>query len=73
MRQGKPNITRETLTHRLGACGITNTDADLICAIGHDLFDSIPAPGNNPNKSPFCNRQIKATIGEITLYLINMF
>jgi hypothetical protein len=47
---------------RLGSCGVTNTDTDLICAIGHALYDSVP-DGGNPNNSPFCGRKITAYSG----------
>jgi len=46
----------------LGSCGITNTDADFICAISHELYDSLPN-GGNPNNSPFCGRKLKASRG----------
>jgi Lytic transglycolase len=44
----------------LGACGITNSDSDLIVAIGESLFDS-GNPGN-PNNDVFCGHKIKATV-----------
>jgi len=46
----------------LGSCGDTNADTDFICAISHGLYDSIPN-GGNPNNSPFCGRQIRASRG----------
>jgi len=43
----------------VGACGVDSSATDFICAIGHDLFDSLP-DGGNPNNSPWCGRQIRA-------------
>jgi hypothetical protein len=46
----------------LGACGITNTDADFIAAVSHLLFDTFPGyNGVNPNDNPVCNRKVTAT------------
>ncbi|KAF5374239.1 hypothetical protein D9758_004725 [Tetrapyrgos nigripes] len=46
----------------LGACGITNTDADHIAAVSHLLFDQYPGyNGGNPNSNPVCGKKIKAT------------
>jgi hypothetical protein len=45
----------------LGACGITNTDSDFICAVSEVLFDNYPGyDGVNPNTNPVCNKQITA-------------
>ncbi|GJE95742.1 RlpA-like double-psi beta-barrel-protein domain-containing protein-containing protein [Phanerochaete sordida] len=45
----------------LGACGETNTDADLIAAVGHVLFDTFPGfNGANPNANPVCGKTITA-------------
>lgn len=42
----------------LGACGISNTDADFIVAIDAQTFDTFPGAGANPNASvprpPLC-------------------
>jgi len=46
----------------LGSCGITSTDTDYICAISEILYDSLP-DGGNPNKSPWCGKQITASRG----------
>jgi hypothetical protein len=44
----------------LGACGVTNNDAQPICAISHEQFDNFPGyDGVNPNHNPVCNRQIQ--------------
>lgn len=43
----------------LGACGITNTDSDFICAISHELFDSVST--GNPNTNPLCGKKLTAT------------
>ncbi|EGO00617.1 hypothetical protein SERLA73DRAFT_159370 [Serpula lacrymans var. lacrymans S7.3] len=43
----------------LGACGITNTDADYICAVSHELFDQFPGyDGQDPNTNPVCGLKI---------------
>ncbi|THU90163.1 hypothetical protein K435DRAFT_864568 [Dendrothele bispora CBS 962.96] len=54
-------------TPGLGACGVTNTESDLICAVAHEFFDGYatkdgPDPNaGNPNKNPICNKQIDVT------------
>ncbi|KAF9521148.1 hypothetical protein BS47DRAFT_1286422, partial [Hydnum rufescens UP504] len=45
----------------LGACGITNTDADFIAAIDKSLFDSYPGATPNPNNNPVCGKKVTAT------------
>lgn len=46
----------------LGACGITNTDTDFICAVSELLFDTYPGyTGGNPNNNPVCGKKITAT------------
>ena len=54
----------------LGSCGITSTDADMICAISHQLYGTLAAyytdsdsaqTSTNPNDNPFCKRKIRAT------------
>ncbi|KAJ2998644.1 hypothetical protein NUW54_g7013 [Trametes sanguinea] len=45
----------------LGACGITNSDADMIVAIDAQTFDSFPGATGNPNTNPICNKKITAT------------
>ena len=65
MPQGN-TLTAFSFSHfviRLGSCGMNSTDADLICAISHSLYDSVPN-GGNPNNSPFCGRKLTATRGE---------
>ncbi|KAI5889431.1 Non-catalytic module family EXPN protein, partial [Schizophyllum commune H4-8] len=39
----------------LGACGITNSDSDMIAAIS--------GATGNPNSNPICGKQIRATYG----------
>ncbi|THU90164.1 hypothetical protein K435DRAFT_676481 [Dendrothele bispora CBS 962.96] len=46
-------------TPGLGACGVTTTESDLICAVAHEFFDGYAA--GNPNKNPICNKQIDVT------------
>lgn len=41
----------------LGACGYPSSSTDLICAVGHELFDAAganAASGGNPNLNPLC-------------------
>ncbi|KAI6047570.1 RlpA-like double-psi beta-barrel-protein domain-containing protein-containing protein [Pisolithus marmoratus] len=46
----------------LGACGITNTDTQLIAAVSWELFDSYPGyDGVNPNTNPVCGKQVTAS------------
>jgi expansin (peptidoglycan-binding protein) len=46
----------------LGACGITNTDSQYICAVSELLFDVYPGyNGVNPNTNPVCGQQITLT------------
>ncbi|EIW57044.1 uncharacterized protein TRAVEDRAFT_171033 [Trametes versicolor FP-101664 SS1] len=45
----------------LGACGISNTDADFIVAIDAQTFDTFPGAGANPNANPICHKQLTAT------------
>ncbi|KAI9857786.1 MAG: hypothetical protein M1813_008037 [Trichoglossum hirsutum] len=41
----------------LGACGITSTNKDLICALSYHLFDAASV-GPNPNANPLCGRKL---------------
>jgi len=48
----------------LGACGWVSSDADYICAVGHELFDAAGAnanAGGNPNLNPLCGRMIRVS------------
>ncbi|KZT36748.1 hypothetical protein SISSUDRAFT_1034640 [Sistotremastrum suecicum HHB10207 ss-3] len=48
-------------TPGLGACGVTNTEADLIVAISQSLFQNFPGfNGGNPNANPVCGKSITA-------------
>ncbi|KAJ5729209.1 uncharacterized protein N7483_003717 [Penicillium malachiteum] len=42
----------------LGACGYTNTESDLICAVSHILFDAA-STGSDPNDNPLCGLKIR--------------
>ncbi|KAL6304290.1 RlpA-like double-psi beta-barrel-protein domain-containing protein-containing protein, partial [Sparassis latifolia] len=54
----------------LGACGITNTDANPIVAVSKLLFDTYPGyTGSDPNSNPVCNKQIAASYGGNTVTL----
>ncbi|KAL3426713.1 hypothetical protein PVAG01_00222 [Phlyctema vagabunda] len=44
----------------LGACGITSSSSDAICAVSHIIFDAASS-GSNPNANPLCNRKIRLT------------
>ena len=44
----------------LGACGITSSDSDNICAVSHIVFDAV-SKGSNPNANPLCGLKIRAT------------
>jgi hypothetical protein len=43
----------------LGACGISNSDSDLIVAVSATTFDQFPGATGNPNNNPICNRGIQ--------------
>jgi hypothetical protein len=46
----------------LGACGITNTDSDMIAAASELLFDTFPGyDGVNPNNNPICGKTVSVT------------
>ncbi|KAK0642980.1 RlpA-like double-psi beta-barrel-protein domain-containing protein-containing protein, partial [Cercophora newfieldiana] len=48
----------------LGACGLTNSDNDAICAVAWELFDAAGpnlASGGNPNQNPLCGKWIRVT------------
>jgi expansin (peptidoglycan-binding protein) len=52
----------------LGACGITNTDSNMIAAASELLFDTFPGyEGGNPNNNPICNKQVSVTYGGTTI------
>ncbi|KAG6994154.1 hypothetical protein G7Y79_00046g082050 [Physcia stellaris] len=58
-----PQGTRGQMTYYapgLGACGITSSANDNICAIGHALYDAHNLDGN-PNHNPLCGHRIRAT------------
>jgi len=47
----------------LGACGITSSDSDMICAVSHILYDSYGGGyASNPNLAPVCNQRIRMTV-----------
>lgn len=52
----------------LGACGITNTDTDMIAAASELLFDTFPGyEGGDPNNNPICNKKVSVTYGSTTI------
>ncbi|KAF8314312.1 plant expansin, partial [Clavulina sp. PMI_390] len=43
----------------LGACGITNDNADLITAVSTTIYDTYPGyTGTNPNNNPICGHKL---------------
>lgn len=42
----------------LGACGITSSSSDNICAVSHIIFDAAQT-GSNPNANPLCGLKIR--------------
>ncbi|PQE31943.1 riboflavin aldehyde-forming enzyme protein [Rutstroemia sp. NJR-2017a WRK4] len=44
----------------LGACGITSSSSDSICAVSHVIFDAA-STGSNPNANPLCGKKIRIT------------
>lgn len=44
----------------LGACGITSSENEDVCAISHVLYDAHNR-GGNPNNNPLCGHKIRAT------------
>jgi len=44
----------------LGACGITSSPTDSICAVSHIIFDAASTSGN-PNNNPLCGKKIRIT------------
>ena len=44
----------------LGACGLTSSASENICAISHVLYDAHNVNGN-PNDNPLCGHRIRAT------------
>jgi len=41
----------------MGACGWTNTEAEMVIAISQVLFDP-KTPGGNPNNNPLCGQMV---------------
>ncbi|KAI9648413.1 hypothetical protein NHQ30_003047 [Ciborinia camelliae] len=44
----------------LGACGITSSSTDSICAVSHIIFDAA-STSSNPNANPLCGKKIRIT------------
>ncbi|KAJ5938115.1 hypothetical protein N7454_004457 [Penicillium verhagenii] len=42
----------------LGACGDTNTESEMICAVSHIIFDAA-STSSNPNDNPLCGLKIR--------------
>ncbi|KAF5347091.1 hypothetical protein D9758_011640 [Tetrapyrgos nigripes] len=51
----------------LGACGISNTDADMVAAVSASFFDTFPGATANPNLNPLCNKPISASFNGKTI------
>ncbi|RDW68249.1 hypothetical protein BP5796_08906 [Coleophoma crateriformis] len=45
----------------LGACGITSSSTDAICAVSHIIFDAAQGSSSNPNANPLCGKKIRIT------------
>ncbi|KIY68298.1 hypothetical protein CYLTODRAFT_351596 [Cylindrobasidium torrendii FP15055 ss-10] len=48
-------------TPGLGACGVTNGEADYIVAVSRTLYDTYPGATPNPNLNPICGKKLRAT------------
>jgi len=44
----------------LGACGITSSSTDMVCAVSHIIFDAASTSGD-PNQNPLCGKKIRVT------------
>lgn len=44
----------------LGACGITSSSTESICAVSHIIFDAA-STSSNPNANPLCGKKIRIT------------
>jgi len=57
----------------LGACGGTNTNSDMIAAVGWQFFDSFGGGYTNPNNAPICNKPVVITYGgkSITVTIVD--
>jgi len=42
----------------LGACGITSSNSDPICAVSHIVFDAV-STGSDPNSNPLCGKKVR--------------
>jgi hypothetical protein len=42
----------------LGACGMTSSNSDPICAVSHIIFDAA-STSSNPNNNPLCGRKVR--------------
>ena len=42
----------------LGACGITSSNSDPICAVSHIIFDAA-STSSNTNNNPLCGRKVR--------------
>jgi len=58
----------------LGACGITNTDSDLIAAISAQAFDNYPGATSNTDDNPICNMEVTAQFEgkEVTVAIVDL-
>ncbi len=56
----------------LGACGNTNTDQELVCAVSASRYDSA-LTGSNPNTDPLCGKQITVSANgkSVTLTVVD--
>ncbi|KAI9782495.1 MAG: hypothetical protein M1839_004981 [Geoglossum umbratile] len=66
LRKKRPKYNYDAPTHTgdltyydpgLGACGITSSSHDYICAISYHLFDAY-STSSNPNANPLCGKRL---------------
>ncbi|KAF5335602.1 hypothetical protein D9758_017261 [Tetrapyrgos nigripes] len=65
MRRNAGDVT--FYTPGLGACGISNTESDMIAAVSAPFFDTFPGATPNPNLNPLCGRAVSISSGGKTI------
>ncbi|KAF5334476.1 hypothetical protein D9758_017554, partial [Tetrapyrgos nigripes] len=64
----RTNVGDATFFHPgLGACGLFNTDGDMITAVSASFFDNFPGATPNPNLNPICGRPISVSANGRTI------
>ncbi|GLB36782.1 putative lytic transglycolase [Lyophyllum shimeji] len=54
-------------TPGLGACGLTNSDADMIAAVSVEFYNTFPGATANPNLNPICGKMATVNYGGKTI------